>query len=254
MASPYGSRSTFSIASDEKGSSIDIQISEQPGITADNLSLSTWGSSFVLANILHKLNIPSRLGKQQECTSARRPLSVLELGAGTGLVGISVAALWQAEVLLTDLPPILPALDANISLNTVVLSQTTSSISSASLDWNNPKELLIKSTTSKDSAQNPCPQTWKADLILAADTLYTEDHPQLILNTILTWLSVSPNSRALLCYPLRIAYIDHIRAFWELAEAAGLECVEEGREDAGGEDWNEVASTPYEWCLWGWRR
>ena len=212
-----------------------------------NLSLSTWGASFVLANVLHKLDLPSRLGKSERRASKAKPFSVLELGAGTGLVGLSAAALWPAQVVLTDLAPILPALDANTSLNNALISRTKSSTSCASLDWNTPTKLQMR------SGEHVAAQSWKADLIVAADTLYTEEHPELILNTILTWLAPNLGSRAVLCYPLRIAYIDHIRKFWELAESAGLECVNEGREDGGKEDWNEVANTPYEWCVWAWQ-
>lgn len=36
-------------------------------------------------------------------------------------------------------------------------------------------------------------------------------------------------------------------------EAAELVCVEEGRQ-SGDEEWNELAHTPYEWCMWEWKR
>lgn len=237
--------------SDHHGSSINVHIIEQAGISAENLSLSTWGASFVLANQLHKISIPSK-PKDEISSGGEQPrLSVLELGAGTGLVGILAAALWCADCVLTDLTPILPGLDANISVNEQLLSRNASSASCASLDWNRPYEIKVGSHSNRTMARNMTPRDWKADVVLAADTLYSEEHPLLLVKTIVTWLAPGPHSRAILCYPLRIAYIDHIREFWELMETNGFTCLEEGREE-GDEKWNEVANTPYEWCVWAW--
>ena len=240
MTSPHRS---FDITTDDKGSSISVQIYEQPGVVADNLSLTTWGSALVLANALHKIDIPSL---QLESQSKDR--SILELGAGTGLAGIAAAALWNADAVLSDLPAILPALDINISLNEKILSQC--SVNTATLDWNQPSEMLLRSSNA--GSQIIYAWKWKADVIIAADTLYTEEHPQLITQTIQAWLRPGSHSRAIICYALRVAYLDPIREFWELMGNAGFECLQEGRVD-GDDDWMEVANTPYEWCVWGWK-
>lgn len=247
MASPIGSRGTFEITRDTNGSSLAIHISEQAGVKADNLSLSTWGASFVLANLLHKIHKPlvDFPCGGTDGSYSKRP-SVLELGAGTGLVGLSAAALWGYDVILTDVEMILPGLVANIALNKGVLKST--SVSCGALDWNDPESLRIFSKR----GQSLSPRDLKADIILAADTIYSEEHPELLRKTILTWLAKGPQARVIMCYPLRMAYIDHVRDFWDLMEASGLECVDEGREESD-ESWNEIANTPYEWCVWAWK-
>lgn len=236
MASPIGASGSLAIQSDDKGSSIQVTISEPSGITSENLSLSTWGASFVLANQLYKIPFPLGL---DAC--------IVELGAGTGLVGISAAAIWKANVILTDLPPIVPGIAANVSLNKTLFERTGGKARVGSLDWTRPSEIVLSNTQEIAVAAKTKPQ-----VILAADTIYDEDHPELLCNTITSWLAPGPTSRAILCYPLRMAYIDHVRDFWERMEAAGLECSEEGKEE-GEETWNEVAHTPYEWCIWRWK-
>ena len=244
MASPIGSQGTFAIKTDDRGSSINIRISESAGVKAENLSLSTWGASYVLANLLHNIKTLQyiRNGENPE------QLSALELGAGTGLVGLSAAAIWKCKVTLTDLPPILPGLAANTCLNKTLVAMHAGSISCGSLDWAHPQTII----TYPSDTLIPADYTSRPSIILAADTIYTPEHPLLLSNTIRTWLASGPHSRAILCYPLRMAYIDHVREFWELMEAGGLECIEEGREE-GREEWNEVAGTNYEWCAWAWR-
>jgi hypothetical protein len=244
MASAWGSHGSVDI-DDGNGSSINIQITETSGVRADGLSLSTWGAAFLLSNILHKLDIP-----QPSRTSNHHPrgFEILELGAGTGLVGLSAAALWRRSVLLTDLPSILPALAANIQLNHPLLHGRFVAASCGSLDWTSPSSLQFYETGFTIKPQDPT----QPSIILAADTFYDPDHPALVANAVRTWLATHSDSRAIFCYPLRFPYIDHIRDFWELMEAGGLECVQEGREMARDE-WNEVPGTEFEWCVWRWK-
>ena len=76
-------------------------------------------------------------------------------------------------------------------------------------------------------------------VILAADVVYSEEHPELLSKTILRWLAAGPASRAVIAYPLRVAYLGQIRELWELLEAGGLEAIEEGREQASTKDWDD---------------
>lgn len=255
MANGLGSQHSFNVQTDKQRSSITVNIFEQAGVSADNLSLSTWGSSFILANLLHKLELPYPKQPVNTRDVAHAPLSsldVLELGAGTGLVGITAAAIWRLRVLLTDLGPILPALRANMAVNKHLFPEASKPLTCAALDWNAPCTMRFHPDDG-DLAGKLSPVDWKPSIILAADTLYSEDHPELVSRAILTWLAPDHRSRAVLCYPLRVAYLDEIRKFWSLMESHGLECLHEGREEAD-ESWNEVANTPYEWCVWAWKQ
>ncbi|KAK5741611.1 hypothetical protein LTR17_003816 [Elasticomyces elasticus] len=217
---------------------IVIQIADPQGIIADNLALATWGSSEVLANMLQRLPIPdlSATGLHTDV------FPVLELGAGTGLVGLSAAAVWKCWTCLTDLAPILPNLEANIALNRDILAQHGGSAACGILDWSNPDKHIFESTGHAEA--------FKARVILAADTVYSEEHPELLTQALTARLEKSVKARFVMCYPLRIGYLDHIRDLWERLETAGLICVDEGRESLD-KSWDE--DTPYEWCVWRWQ-
>ncbi len=214
------------------GASARINISE-PALRALGLSLCTWTSSFVLASLLHKLELhPVRSST----------LPVLELGAGTGLVGLTAATLWRVPVVLTDLPPIVAGLAGNINLNSNVVEDL---VQCGSLDWTSPDILELQSGKTYTAEKD------KAMVILAADVVYSEEHPELLSQTILRWLADGPASRAVVAYPLRVAYLDQIRELWELLEAGGLEAIEEGREQASTKDWDDECLI--EFCVWRWK-
>jgi len=220
--------------------SVEIQIRE-PALRAEGLSLATWTSSFVLASLLHRLqiDIPNREDDHESIT-------VLELGAGTGLVGITASMAWATSVVLTDLPPIVPGLAGNIALNAPLVSEHGGVIRCGTLDWNSPSALVLDGAgLSFSSARS------KAAVILAADTVYSEEHPALISSVICAWLAPGTESRAILTYPMRVAYLDQIRELWELLQQNGLVSVEEGRQTESEEAWDDECLC--EWSVWKWK-
>ncbi|SMY22302.1 unnamed protein product [Zymoseptoria tritici ST99CH_1A5] len=245
-------KSPFNITNDATtNSKLLIHISEKEGVKAENLSLATWGSSYVLANHLHRWKDTQPIHTARENTS--NSIAVLELGAGTGLVGLSAAAIWQLPVILTDLAPIVPGLAQNINSNRTLLAEKRTTAACGCLDWTQPEELLLSNPVLAASEPQIVQSSRKAHIILAADVVYSEDHPELLLKTILAWLAPGPDARVVICYPVRIAYIDHIRDLWERFEAAGLLCVEEAQERSD-DDWGEAEPAPYEFCMWAWKR
>ncbi|KAG7086338.1 hypothetical protein E1B28_002300 [Marasmius oreades] len=199
MSLSLSTRTYTVIRSKEDNSSISLTLAA-PIIHAENLYLQTWGSSFVLANLLHKLEDQLPFTKPRTKTeddpenTSTITIDVLELGAGTGLVGLSAASILRSSlgrngaVVLTDLPTIVPSLVDNIKLNEELVGGGT--VLCGSLDWNTPNQLVLFTRTGDGEDGNSLttltPEN-KALLIVAADTMYTEDHPRLLSRTIFTW-------------------------------------------------------------------
>ncbi|KAB8339207.1 hypothetical protein FH972_022141 [Carpinus fangiana] len=224
---------------------VDIVI-HVPFLKAEGLGLITWASSSVLANQLHRLDIHPAALKHND------GIKVLELGAGTGLVGISAAVIWHTNVVLTDLAPIVPGLTGNVDSNKDLLKSSQGSAMVGTLDWNAPESLFLRDHPEglyKEITLSNA--TDKASVILAADTIYWEEHPRMLLTVILAWLGPGEHSRVVFTYPLRVAYIDHIRELWELLQSNGLESIDEGRIQIDGDEWEDEPLI--EWCVWKWK-
>jgi len=119
----------------------------EPPLTGDNLGLKTWGTSYVVAKkleefvIQHLDHLFSKSVPSTGCASKRSLLpntKVLELGAGTGLVGIAAGAIWAADVYLTDLQDIAENLRFNVEKNAAIVSEFGGHIASGVLDWREP--------------------------------------------------------------------------------------------------------------------
>ena len=198
---------------------LTLQIHE-PSLTGDSLGLKTWTSSLLLAKRIHKL---------RDHISPEDP-RMLELGAGTGLVGLAAACIWGdvlQEVLLTDLGEIVPNLSKNIELNGEVITRISPDIQvhSRSLDWT-------------DSDDVPSTLQDAYSLIIAADPIYSPDHPKILVDTIRRWIRPGSQSRFILELPTREAYAperaDLIRRLNEFM----LMC-EDGKE-VGHDDWEDA--------------
>lgn len=235
----------FRVPRNEAGDSLLVKITE-PDIRADQLGLETWASGSILANLVHRLDAPRFPNGRSINPDSTVP--IIELGAGTGLVGITAAALWKVPVLLTDLGPIVPGLVQNLEINTALFEGDAQKSTAGTLDWNSPSSLTFLDT----SGETTISSTNKAHIIFAADTVYSEEHPRLLSNVILEWLSRDPDARAIITYALRVAYLDEIRELWQLLEAGGLEAVNEGQDTADAKDFDDERLC--EWSVWKWRQ
>ncbi|CZR55145.1 uncharacterized protein PAC_05031 [Phialocephala subalpina] len=175
---------------------LELHIREPP-LTGDNLGLKTWGSAWTMAQLLPELGryeplqkllgiVPSTKGH------CRPPIQVLELGAGTGLVGLAAAAVWGVNIVLTDLPMIHDNLEYNVNANMPAISEMSNGHASAEvLDWKDWENALA-GWPSKEF-----------EIILAVDPLYDDDHPRLVADTIKHFSKAGRGHLVLTAVPLR---------------------------------------------------
>ncbi|KAI4229450.1 MAG: hypothetical protein LQ349_006394 [Xanthoria aureola] len=223
---------TFSIPTSTT-SSVSITLRE-PSLTADNLGHKTWLASYLLAKRLPSL--------APYLPAFERGGQVIELGAGTGLVGVAIAAMFDVHVHLTDLPAIIPNLLANVTANSLSITQGSTSV--GELDWS--------------SSPDCCSEQHEAyDVAVAADPLYSPQHPCWLVATIDRVLKRDLAARVVIELPLREAYAPEIRELKSRMAESGLMMLAQGTE-RGFEDWEEnqrgMEKTEIEcwWAVWRW--
>jgi predicted nicotinamide N-methyase len=236
----------FQIPSPTGSFELDIH---EPALTGDDLGLKTWAASYLLAKRLHTFSIPSPI--------IGRRLQVLELGSGTGLVGLAMAGL-GADVVLTDLPSIHTNLARNTESNASIIAQNGGSARTGVLDWTKPT--ICELTPGVGDGSKNKESMSKFPLILAADSLYSPEHPHMLVDTIEAWLSDHETARVLVEFPYRDAYLPEIEAFRDRMLKLGLYIHEEG-EEQGYDDWGTSSTTQDQddvlvtcwWSMWGWQ-
>ncbi|KIW81352.1 hypothetical protein Z517_04377 [Fonsecaea pedrosoi CBS 271.37] len=202
----------------------------EPTLTEDNLGLKTWTSSVLLSRRL------------QDCRRylPTEPTRVLELGAGTGLVGISAACIWKTHVLLTDLPQILPNLRGNLEQNQELITRSGGSTESRALDW-------------VDETDTPKRDEDKFMVIVAADSIYSPEHPKMLVNAVTRWICRSPEARFIIELPLRDGYDEERQNLRSILQQHKFDLVLEGTE-VGFDDWYQQDGSPSEvtcwWSIW----
>ncbi|KAI1444049.1 putative methyltransferase-domain-containing protein [Annulohypoxylon stygium] len=202
-------------------------IIREPPITGDSLGLKTWGSSYLLAQYLGEIAKKS-LSHLLRLGQPNLSLNVLELGSGTGLLGMAAAAIWQTNVVLTDLPSIIPNLVFNIEKNRSTIETLGGGIDSGALTWGSDED-----NAERFSKKN------QFEIVLVADPLYDDDHPELLSSVIHEHLMTDKDARAVIMVPQRDLVTKKLIAKFLLSMAScGLVLLEE-QTLVGQDDWDE---------------
>lgn len=205
--------------------SLELTIHE-PTLTADNLGLKTWASSYLLSKRLSQLPLPP----------FPEGARALELGSGTGLVGLAAAGTLPgvSSVLLTDLPEIVPNLQRNVDRNRAALGST---VDVAVLDWRDDAEVE---------------EARRFELVLVADPIYSPEHPALVAGVVGGWMKRGGEARAVVELPLREGFGGEREDFKVKMGEQGLVVVEQGVE-TGWDDWGNGEVSCW-WSIWSWGR
>ncbi|KAL0291896.1 UNVERIFIED_CONTAM: Protein-lysine N-methyltransferase rrg1 [Sesamum calycinum] len=109
-------------------------------LPSQGLSFQLWPAASALVTLLdnHRRGQTTALSPLLPNESRLR---FLELGSGTGLVGIAAAALLGARVTLTDLPHVLPNLQFNADANAGILQLHGGAVEVAALPWGDIQQM-----------------------------------------------------------------------------------------------------------------
>lgn len=116
-------------------------------IPSQGISFQLWPPATTLITLLdrhrssHPTDATSLSSLFNSSGSLHRRLRVLELGSGTGAVGIAAAALLGASVTVTDLPHVLPNLQFNVDANAGILELHGGAVEVAALQWGDIQQM-----------------------------------------------------------------------------------------------------------------
>ncbi|OAA46875.1 hypothetical protein NOR_02511 [Metarhizium rileyi] len=204
-------------------------IVREPALTGDSLGFKTWASSYVLARHLPKLGATS-LFKLFDESLGQEPPGVLELGSGTGLLGLAAAALWKVRVCLSDLPSITGNLKGNAEQNRGVVEARGGAVDVGMLTWGGHEDEVDQALFGQEK---------QFKIVLAADPMYDDNHPALLASAIGQHLALGAESRAVVMVPQRDATTVRLLKCFKQAMLdldLALFCIEED-ELAGQDDW-----------------
>ncbi|CAI4056119.1 S-adenosylmethionine-dependent methyltransferase SKDI_02G3790 [Saccharomyces kudriavzevii IFO 1802] len=198
----------------------------EPSLTADNLGWKTWGSSLILSQLL--VDYLHTVGVHITASCNQKKIKVLELGSGTGLVGLSWASKWKElygtdkmEIFVTDLPEIVTNLKKNVSLNNL-----QDFVQAEILDWTNPQDFIDRFGHENEF-----------DIILVADPIYSPQHPEWVVNMISKFLA--PSGTCHLEIPLRAKYAKERELLKLLLNDNNFGVIKEYHSE-GMDDWGAV--------------
>lgn len=194
---------------------VDLTFDQRPQqISGKKIGVAAvcWDGALVLASYL-----TGRYGKEYW-----QGKSVLELGAGVGLIGILLSAL-HAEVTLTDKAKVIPLLDENISRNSAITSTRAKAVA---LEWGK----VGWQVTAQALGQ------LHTDFIVAADCVYLDQDGESPSTESFVEACHLISGEATLCYiafesrvqPLRETFVQCANRVFKQVQVVPQDCVAEG--------------------------
>ncbi|KAL5494580.1 hypothetical protein ACEPAI_41 [Sanghuangporus weigelae] len=159
-----------------RGERVSLTLTDTPFENGDYSSVGaqTWGGACVMADMIfespEQFDLPAP--GAGENIDAEHAFRILELGAGTGLVGLAIIKLMElrnirADVVLTDFyPSVLANLRSNVAVNSPSSSGDRLRVFVPFLDWS--------TYASKSSSESE--HLGSFDLIVGADIVYESEH------------------------------------------------------------------------------
>ncbi|PKI51349.1 EEF1A lysine methyltransferase 3 [Punica granatum] len=163
-----------------------------------HVGTSVWPCSLVLVKFAERW-AHSRDPNPYAALLDFRSKRAVELGTGCGGAAMGLFLLGLTDVVLTDIPAVMPALKHNLKRNKPALGKA---LKTAVLCWNNPDQI---------KALNP-----PFDVVIATDVVYIEESVRHLVSA--TAALVKPDGVVLLGYQLRSPEADKL--FWELCDEA----------------------------------
>ena len=159
-----------------------------------------WPTGLVMANIITNTAIFQQLLSQK---SSETKIRALEVGSGLGTVGLALATtLDNAEVVLTDCPPAIKMLEANIESNKKLVGSKVN-VKAQTLEWGKHEKEIMG----------------LFDIICGSDLLYGDESSYRPLVDTLTPLM---RQDSLIMLGVRWRKPEKEKKFFELAQQAGI--------------------------------
>lgn len=148
-------------------------------LPSQGLSFKLWPAATTLVTLLDQFRSHPSNSPLASILSIGCQLNILELGSGTGLVGMAAAAILGAKVTVTDLPHVLTNLQFNVDANAGLISLRGGSVHVAPLRWGEAEADDVEVVGRE------------FDVVLASDVVY-HDH---LFDPLLLTLRLFLNSR-----------------------------------------------------------
>ncbi|CAK7339567.1 unnamed protein product [Dovyalis caffra] len=141
-------------------------------LPSQGLSFQLWPAATTLVTLLdnHSTSPLSPILDAISNGPTLGSLRILELGSGTGIVGIAAAVTLGAKVMVTDLPHVIPNLQFNVDANVDVLASRGGTVSVAALRWGEDADVEAVGR--------------EFDLVLASDVVYYDHLYDPLLKTL----------------------------------------------------------------------